>query len=126
MGKIKTNVIELEKAKKERVNYSEEYKQIQKEADEAIESNKRREIEAYKKAKDFIANNYVIDPVDMLIKLIRRANTEEDAKKILMKKLRVLLETKEAKAIIENSKKEGPNTDYFAKNKNKCLSNKQK
>ena len=60
MGKIKTNVIELEKVKKERVNYSEEYKQIQKEADEAIESNKRREIEVYKKAKDFIANNYVI------------------------------------------------------------------
>lgn len=114
MGKIDlTGYNELPKAKKSEPIYSEEYEKITDEADMRIEAAHRREAEAYIKSQLFIARSADKDPVISLIKLIRGADNEEEARTMLVKNFNLLLEDEEINYIINHHNIEGPMDDVY-------------
>lgn len=114
MSMIDSNAFNpLPKAKKEIPKYSEEYEKITKEADERIEVSHRREAEAYIKSQLFIARSADKDPVITLIKLIRSARNEEEARLMLIQNFNLLLEDEEINYIINHHNIEGPMDDIY-------------
>lgn len=110
---------ELPKAKKSEPIYSEEYKKIAAEADMRIEAAHRREAEAYIKSQLFIARSADKDPVITLIKLIRSASSEEEARTMLVKNFNLLLEDEEINYIINHHNIEGPTDDIYKERQEK-------
>lgn len=120
MGKIDlTGYNELPKAKKTEPIYSDEYKKITDEADMRIEAAHRREAEAYIKSQLFIARSADKDPVITLIKLIRSASSEEEARTMLVKNFNLLLEDEEINYIINHRNIEGPMDDTYKERQEK-------
>lgn len=94
---------ELPRAKKEVPKYTEEYKEIQEEANDKIKLNREKEREAYLKAQLFIARSVDKDPVMTLIGLIRNARNEEEARTMLINNFNLLLEDEEINYLINNN-----------------------
>ena len=55
--------------------------------------------------------DYIIE----VIQLIRKTKTDEEGRNLLLQNFDKLMETDDIRILIENSRTEGPNDDYFIK-----------
>lgn len=118
MSKINPKAFEkLPKAKKEKITEpSDEYKKISDEANKRIRENLQKEREALINAQSFIClSSDNEDNILNLIKLIRASKTDEEAKKILMQNINVILDDEDVKYIIDYKRKELPDDEYYLK-----------
>ena len=118
MSKINPKAFEkLTKAKKEKITEpSDEYKKISDEANKRIRENLQKEREALINAQSFIClSSDKEDNILNLIKLIRASKTDEEAKKILMQNINVILDDEDVKYIIDYKRKELPDDEYYLK-----------
>ena len=118
MSKINPKAFEkLTKAKKEKITEpSDEYKKISDETNKRIRENLQKEREALINAQSFIClSSDKEDNILNLIKLIRASKTDEEAKKILMQNINVILDDEDVKYIIDYKRKELPDDEYYLK-----------
>ena len=89
---------------------------INRELMEKCEEQKARDAEATTLAHELVAGreeSEELDPIDKIIRLIRSAKTEEEARKLFEEYFDYLLTSEQVQAWIAEDRREGPNDDYY-------------